>query len=63
MLWSVLRTERTGPTSSGACELKIAARRVYAALDDLFVDDVGLVDAVLLGRVRVVDLHRDGRTA
>ena len=28
MLWSVLRTERTGPTRSGACELKIAARRV-----------------------------------
>src|SRR5580765_4520517 len=28
MLWSVLRTERTGPTRWGACELKIAARRV-----------------------------------
>src|SRR3954454_1433724 len=28
MLWSVLRTERTGPTRSGACELKIAASRV-----------------------------------
>jgi len=26
--WSVLRTERTGPTRSGACELKMAARRV-----------------------------------
>ena len=28
MLWSVLRTERTGPTRSGAWELKIAASRV-----------------------------------
>ena len=26
--WSVLRTERTGPTLSGACDLNIAARRV-----------------------------------
>src|SRR5262245_61611205 len=29
MLWSVLRTDRTDPTRSGVCELKIAARRVY----------------------------------
>src|SRR5579862_6228517 len=31
MLWSVFRTDRTGPTLSGAWELKIAARRVIPA--------------------------------
>ncbi len=28
MLWSVGRTERIGPTRSGACDWKTAARRV-----------------------------------
>ena len=28
MLWSVRRTDRTGPTSQGACELNTAASRV-----------------------------------
>ncbi len=27
-LWSVLRTERTGPATSGTCDWKIASRRV-----------------------------------
>ena len=45
-----MRTERIGPTSSGACELNIAAEPGDAALDDLLVDDVGVVDAGLRGR-------------
>ena len=59
---SVGRTERTGPTFTGACELKIAAESGDAAVDDLFVDDVGLVDAPLGKRLgRVLDLDRQRR--
>jgi hypothetical protein len=57
----VRRTDRTGPTRSGAWELKMAARRVIPPLDDFFVDDVGLFKAVVRMRLRrVVDLdgHR-----
>ena len=64
MLWSVLRTERTGPTRSGVVRVEDRGEARDAALDDLLVHDVGLVDAVLRVRsVRVVDLHRDRAAA
>ena len=62
MLWSVLRTERTGPTLSGACELKIAARRVMPpSTTSSYTTSAWSTPVLRLRRVRVVDLHRDGR--
>ena len=47
MLWSVLRTDRTGPTRVGRVRVEDRGEARDAALDDLLVHDVGLVDAVL----------------
>ncbi len=64
MFGSIERTERIGPTISGAAELKKRPEARDAALDDLLVDDVGEVESRLRARLgRVLDLHAERRAA
>ena len=61
--WSVLRTERTGPTLSGACELKIAASRVMPpSTTSSYTTSAWSTPYCGCPRRRVVDLHRQHRT-
>ena len=64
MSGSIARTERTGPTFVGRGRVEDRPEAGDAALDDLLVDDVGLVEPGLRARLgRVLDLHRERRAA